>query len=45
MPPARPANAAERANTASRYRPTGTPLAAAAVSLVASARSPRPARE
>jgi hypothetical protein len=45
MPPARPAKAAETAKTSSRYAPTGTPLASAAISPVASARSPRPVRE
>ena len=45
MPPARPAKAAETAKTSNRYAPTGTPLAAAAISPVASARSPRPTRE
>ena len=45
MPPARPAKAAETPKTISRYAPTGTPLASAAISPVASARSPRPTRE
>jgi len=45
MPPASPAKAAETPKTINRYAPTGTPLAAAAISPVASARSPRPTRE